>query len=96
MAMTLAPDALLGLIDAAICKHYPDPSDDTTLVFIDENDFHDFQFSVNAMIYKFEEFENFDGGCFIANNSKTTGMIILFMRDEEGIVTLEKNFDIVV
>ena len=96
MTMTLAPDALLGLIDAATSKYYPDPTDDTTLIFADKEELNSFGQKINAMIYRLCDFENFDGGCFITDNSGTTGRMVLFILENEEVMTLTKDFDVVV
>ena len=91
--MIILTDLIFMAIEAWFSDYYLD-EENFVLSFPDENDVEDFVKEINFRLHDLRQFDNFKGGYCIADDTRTSLVLVLFLLDEEGIATCIKNFEI--
>ena len=91
--MTILTDLIFMAVDAWFSDYYLD-RENTVLCFPSENDVEDFAKQINFRLHDLRQFDNFKGGYCIPDDTRTTLVVILFLLEDEEIITCTKNFEI--
>lgn len=91
--MTILIDLIFMAIDAWFSEHTLD-EENAVLCFSDESEVEDFAKQINFRFHDLRQFDNFKGGYCITDDTRTTLIVILFLLEDEEIVTCTKNFEI--
>jgi len=96
--MTILADLILMMIDSWLSDFVieNEEDEDTVLSFTDEADFRAKETEININLHGLRDFDNFKGGFFVSDDTKTCATLIVYIEDEDnGLMVCMKNFQIV-
>jgi len=95
--MTILADFILMMINSwfSDCVIENEEGEDAVLSFFDKADFRAKETEININLHGLRDFDNFKGGFFVSDDTKTCATLIIYIEDENGdLMICMKHFQI--